>query len=678
MKSTEMLFIFLLVILSGSEPVFLEEGGIIVNVSENKGAVRKGTFGNNLIGYDPMTYEDWAKEYYGYSDYGAGIWDPKSGELVKEVVELAKNAGITVLRFPGGCGVHHYDWKSAIGNQRRHFLYGLDEFMKTCVEIGVDPIITVSYFTGNERDAAELVEYLNGGNEKKDKWSAERAKNGNKQPFGVKYYEIGNEDWHGDHGNIKGVRPEEYANRYLKYYSAMKAVDPSIKIGASLYTSEWNRRVMEIIRDKIDFGIIHIYPSPGVDRETLEGMEAKDIFSISFAVPMMSDEYNLREAVILLKKQSGKDVPLGITEYNGGYYQDKPVPYRHCLGTALINAELLRVFSKEENNILFANYWQFNNSYWGMISNGFDGNPKDLRNPYFKRPNYYVFETYHKHFGDILISADVKCDSFDARVYRPLKFLMKRLKTGTLIKNNLVSGEWVITESAGVGAQEKAGVLRIDFMESTQFNYYHARKAAAVEPGAYYKLSGNIKTEELIDETGVFLEAQDARGWSQTKSASATERVKGTTDWKYVEVIYETLPDAKAVNVLVRRGGEKVPLKGKAYFKDVKLEKFIPSLDTKIPFLSVNVSKSVDGKKVFLMVINKNMDAPMTSKIDLKDFALASKGNAWVLNGPSVDATNEKKHDNVKVSHQKFEIKGNPFDFTFEPHSLTAIEIEEK
>lgn len=54
---------------------------------------------------------------------------------------------------------------------------------------------------------------------------------------------------------------------------------------------------------------------------------------------------------------------------------------------------------------------------------------------------------------------------------------------------------------------------------------------------------------------------------------------------------------------------------------------------------------------------------------------------SWVLNGPTVDATNEKDPNNVKVTHKEFgvwseeEAVTNSFEFTFEPHSLTAIEL---
>jgi alpha-L-arabinofuranosidase len=243
-------------------------------------------------------------------------------------------------------------------------------------------------------------------------------------------------------------------------------------------------------------------------------------------MPIIRDEYNFKQALQLLKEKSGRDIPLSITEYNGGFRQQEPVPYRHSLGTALVNADLLRLFMKLEHNILMANYWQFCNNYWGMIANGFDGTYKTLYNPYYKRPNYYVFELYAKHFGDMLIESEVKCDSYDIGQYK-------------------------------------------------------------------------------------------------------------------------------------------------------SLEKFVSEVDiTRIPYLSVNASKSSDGNKVYLMVINKNMDEGITTTIDLKDFTPDEEINAWILNGSSIDAINEKDHNNVKITHKKIKTTGNPFEFTFEPHSLTAIEIE--
>ena len=75
------------------------------------------------------------------------------------------------------------------------------------------------------------------------------------------------------------------------------------------------------------------------------------------------------------------------------------------------------------------------------------------------------------------------------------------------------------------------------------------------------------------------------------------------------------------------------------------------------------------------MVINKNLDKAEASSIELKDFMPSEDAYAWILNGPSIGATNEEKEDNVIVTRKEFKVEGNRFEFTFEPHSLTAIEI---
>lgn len=651
---------------------------IRVDVRQANGTVNNRIFGNNIIAYDPTTYENRAKEYYGYSDYGAGIWNPKWNEPSRELIDLAQQSGITVVRFPGGSGSKGYDWKQAIGRNRIRFLFGIDEFIKAANSMSAEPLLTLSYFIGDENTDAELVEYLNSPNDGSNfnggiDWAAERARNGHPESYHVKYFEVGNEVYSGYHDNK--VTAEEYATRYLRYYETLKKVDPSIQIGVVLNDLVWNRNVIEIVKDKVDFGIIHTYPSPASGEE-LEAIPARDIYKFSLARPMIQDEYSFREVLALLKAKAGRDVPLAITEFNGGFVQEKPVPYRHALGTALLNAELLRIFLKPENNILMANYWQFNNSYWGMIANGFDGSYQTIYNPYFKRPNYYVFEMYANHFGKELISAEVVSPGDDISRYSFYNAMIKYPSQGRLENGNLLTEPWNISAVKGVQVSQAGDILAIDFGDHEQWNYYHTTRTTEVEPNTFYRLSGFIKTDNLVADTGVCLEMQDARGWTKTLSAASTEKVKGSINWHYVETIYKTLPDAKAVRTIARRIGEKGPLKGKAYFKDVKLVKFVPSVDTHMPYLSVNASRNKDGSKVYLMVVNKNLDESMTATIELKYFSPAAKGNAWVLNGPSIDATNEKKHDNVKVSHREFEIKANPFEYTFEPHSVSAIEIE--
>ncbi len=680
-KNRMILCFVLTMLISASTYASTDSGTITVYCGNNKAHVNRKIFGSNLLAYDPSTMEDWTKVYYaGHADYGDGIWDSKWNEPVDEAIRLARGAGVSILRFPGGCGSHHYKWKDAIGKGRKEFLYGIDEFLKTCERTGAVPVYTISYFAGDERDAADLVEYLNSPNDGTNSnggvdWASERAKNGHPAPYNVKYFEIGNEIEHGDHRKIKQVFSNEYARTFLKYYDCMKSVDSSISVGAVLTAPGWNRGVLEILKEKIDFGIIHAYPTPawGFD---IANFKIKEIFYISLALPMLETSAILSKTVNLLKETTNRWIPLAITEYNAGFSENTPVPYRHSLIASLVVAELLRIFMEPENNILMANYWQFINDWWGMTANGFNGKYESFHKPYYNRPSYYVFEMYHEHFGDEVIEANITCDTYDLVKYISIDEMIAKTERGTTDGNNMIEGRWTILPFDGADASLADGIVNINFIEPKQFNYFHATQVARIASSTYYRLSGYIKTDALIDNEGVCLEVLDGRGWVVTHSGAATFRVTGTTDWQYVDVIYKTLPDAKTVTVIARRIGDNGPLKGRAYFKDVKLEKFIPIIDTKIPYLSVNASKSADGDKVYLMVINKNMDESEAVTIELRDFVPSGEINAWILNGPSVDATNEVTHDNVKITNKKVKINGNPFEFVFEPHSFTAIEIE--
>ncbi len=415
-KRTCILLVSVLLFSPLAPRVFAENAVIAIDPDKEIGTVNKKVFGNNLIDYQPASYEDWTKGYYGYSDYGAGIWDPRLKRSVKEVIDLAKLSGMTVARFPGGCGTHTYNWKDTIVAGRKHFLYGLDEFLETCEEIGAEPVITLSYFTGDEFDAQELVEYLNAPSGEGHKWADLRASKGRSLPYHVKYFEIGNEIYHGDHRKIKKVLPQDYARRYLKYYAKMKTVDPSLKIGVVLDNNDLNREVLEIIKDNADFGIIHIYPRPNGSKDRIDGMNPKDIFRETLGPAVLKEEAKFSDVLKSLRENAGKDIPLAITEYNAGFWEDRPLPYRHCLGTALLNAELLRVFMKPEFDILMANYWLFLNEYWRMAANGFGDRYEDMSRPYYKRPNFYVFQLYHEHFGDILVDTKVNSASLSVNV----------------------------------------------------------------------------------------------------------------------------------------------------------------------------------------------------------------------------------------------------------------------
>ncbi len=205
------------------------------------------------------------------------IWD--SNLLDAGVRGLLTNAGVATLRYPGGSTSDVYNWQSnsivpgqgSYANPNDNF----DAFMGLVKSIGATPIITVNYGSnaagaggGDPSFAASWVQYAN-----------------ITKGYGVKYWEIGNEIYgNGEYGaswetDLHAAHdPATYGKNVALFAAAMKAVDPSIKIGAVLAAPgnwpdgqlpDWNSNVLAQCGSAIDFVIVHWYPqNPGSESDS--------------------------------------------------------------------------------------------------------------------------------------------------------------------------------------------------------------------------------------------------------------------------------------------------------------------------------------------------------------------------------------------------------------------------
>jgi hypothetical protein len=191
------------------------------------------------------------------------VWDSQLGTA--ETADLLGAAGVRMMRYPGGSygDIYHWETHTAPGG----FVApntDFDTFMAGVRRAGAQPIVIANYGTGTPEEAAAWVH------------SANVVKG-----YGVKYWEIGNElygnghygaEWEAD--NHPDKSPTGYANGVVAHSRAMKAVDPTIKIGAVLTTpanwpdgvvaegdpAVWNQTVLSIAGPHIDFAILHWYP----------------------------------------------------------------------------------------------------------------------------------------------------------------------------------------------------------------------------------------------------------------------------------------------------------------------------------------------------------------------------------------------------------------------------------
>ncbi len=90
---------------------------------------------------------------------------------------------------------------------------------------------------------------------------------------------------------------------------------------------------------------------------------------------------------------------------------------------------------------------------------------------------------------------------------------------------------------------------------------------------------------------------------------------------------------------------------------------------------SLNAIATTGNEKLYLMIINRDLERDIKIKIKLKDFTPKPEATVYVLNGPAVNATNEKNANNVTIRESTIDA-GDFFTCTVEKHSVTVIELK--
>lgn len=151
-------------------------------------------------------------EHLGQGIYG-GIWVGKDSSIPNvrgirsDVVNALRAIKVPVVRWPGGCFADEYHWRNGIGpaeervttvntnwaNSVEPNSFGTDEFMDFANQIGAEAYLSVNVGSGTVKEAADWLEYMTAvapATAAKD-----RAANGRKAPYKVKYLGLGNEMW---------------------------------------------------------------------------------------------------------------------------------------------------------------------------------------------------------------------------------------------------------------------------------------------------------------------------------------------------------------------------------------------------------------------------------------------------------------------------------------------------
>jgi alpha-N-arabinofuranosidase len=348
---------------------------------------------------------------------------PNVRGIRSDVVEALRRLNLPVLRWPGGCFADEYHWKDGIGpraqrpaminthwggvTENNHF--GTHEFLDLCEQLGAEPYICGNVGSGTVQEMMEWVEYLNS-----DADSPQpnlRRRNGRDQPWGVRFFGIGNESW-GCGGNM---RPEYYADLFRRYNTFAKNYGTNrlyrIACGPNVDDYNWTEVLMREVGRRMDGLSLHYYtiPSGNWGRKGSATQFTEAEWHATFRQALRMDELITRHSQIMDRYDPQRRVGLIVDEW-GTWYDVEPgtnpgfLYQQNTLRDALVAALHLHIFHAHCERVRMANLAQTVNVLQALILTD--------KEKMILTPTYHVFEMYKVHQDATFLPHRLACGTY--------------------------------------------------------------------------------------------------------------------------------------------------------------------------------------------------------------------------------------------------------------------------
>ncbi len=278
-----------------------------------------------------------------------------------DTLKLLKELNAPIYRWPGGNFVSGYDWKDGIGDRDRrpprknpawqgieHNDFGIDEFMVFCKYLDTLPDVAVNTGAGEVESALEELEYANGSAD--STYGKIRAANGHAEPYGVKYWCIGNEmfgDW-----QIGHMATDKYALKNNRFVDAFRKFDPNLTLISVGALGAWDELIMRQCADHMDWISEHFYIFNG-NPDVVKHVEAipNEIRKVADAHRKYRKEF---------PELQGKDIRIAMDEWNYWYGPQVfgELGTRYFVKDGLGIAEGLHEYYRNSDIFAMANYAQ--------------------------------------------------------------------------------------------------------------------------------------------------------------------------------------------------------------------------------------------------------------------------------------------------------------------------------
>ncbi|AIE87126.1 alpha-N-arabinofuranosidase [Fimbriimonas ginsengisoli] len=379
-------------------------------------------------------------EHLGRAVYD-GVYNPESVHADdmgcrKDVLAALRRLNFTAMRYPGGNFVSGYHWQDAVGPREKRpkvrdiawqsietNQFGPDEFLELARRMDWTPMMAVNLGTGTPEEARNWLEYCNvdGGS----KWADMRRENGYEEPHNVKLWCLGNEmdgPW-----QIGHIPAENYAILAQQTARMMKMTDPDIELvvcgscAPDLPTYlEWDRKVLEHVRDEVEYLSLHRYVgnefddteeylavTNSIDRQ----IEATDAVCLSAyhtrktkrRVHLSCDEWNIWYRARHGEHLDGK-----------GKYAPHLLEEQYNMEDVLVAAGFLNSFIRHADSVKIANLAQIVNVIAPIFTRG---------DEMFLQTIFYPIEMYSRRRTGTSLQVQVQGPGYTSKRYGKVNYL---------------------------------------------------------------------------------------------------------------------------------------------------------------------------------------------------------------------------------------------------------------
>ncbi len=378
---------------------------------------------------------------------GQGSKIPNVNGIRRSLVDALQKISSPVIRWPGGCFADSYDWKDGIGPagkrpRRTNFWagdplvsgqgnipqkydpneFGTDEFVQFCKLSGSQPYLAANLRSLPATDFYRWVEYCN--SPAGSTTLAElRATSGNKEPFGVRYWGIGNESW----GCGGEMTAGEYATEFRRFAAWVPRYGTELSFIASGPNDaefSWTRGFFQGMLQKGPNALnsiwglsLHYYSwnlSRGRTQNWFEGKGEAVKFEPVDWYELMREADKIEPLIeghwqAMGEADTKRRIKLVVDEWGPWYKPGSEVAPTHILGQmitlrdAVMSGLTLDIFNRHPDKVTMANCAQLVNCLNSLFLTHEDR--------FVTTPVYHVFQMYAAHQGAQAVRAEFLCPS---------------------------------------------------------------------------------------------------------------------------------------------------------------------------------------------------------------------------------------------------------------------------